>query len=93
MPSLWDFLHADTRRRLGQRLAAPITCQDIKPEHTQKAVSAGPTAWRATGLSSGDALWPSRAPATSAQSRHSSRTTFVSPVPVDLFPPFVAFTP
>ena len=44
----WSRKHADTQRRLCERFAAPVintvTCQDIKPEHTQKIVNAAPTA-------------------------------------------------
>ena len=44
----WSRKHAGTQRRLCERFAAPViavvTCQDIKPEHTQKIVNAAPTA-------------------------------------------------
>jgi integrase len=44
----WSRKHADTQRRLCERFAAPVigtvTCQDIKTDHTQKIVSAAPTA-------------------------------------------------
>jgi hypothetical protein len=44
----WSRKHADTQRRLCERFAAPViavvTCQGIKPEHTQKIVNAAPTA-------------------------------------------------
>jgi integrase len=44
----WSRKHADTQRRLCERFAAPvigpISCQDIKREHTQKIVNAAPTA-------------------------------------------------
>jgi integrase len=44
----WSRKHADTQRRLCERFAAlviaTVTCQDIKPEHTQKIVNAAPTA-------------------------------------------------
>jgi integrase len=44
----WSRKHAHTQRRLCERFAAPViatvTCQDIKVRHTQKIVSAPPTA-------------------------------------------------
>ena len=44
----WSRKHADTQRRLCQRLAAPVigtvTCQDIEAWHTQQIVNAAPTA-------------------------------------------------
>jgi len=44
----WSRKHADTQRRLCERyvapVIAPITCQDIKTEHTQRIVNAAPTA-------------------------------------------------
>jgi len=44
----WSRKHAHTQRRLCERFAAPvidpITCQDIKTQHTQQIVNAAPTA-------------------------------------------------
>lgn len=44
----WSRKHADTQRRLCERLAAPVidmvTCQDITPWHMQQIVNAAPTA-------------------------------------------------
>ena len=44
----WSRKHAHTQRRLCERFAAPVigavTCQDITTSHTQKIVSAAPTA-------------------------------------------------
>jgi integrase len=44
----WSRKHADTRRRLCKRFAAPvidaITCQDIKTGHMERIVNAAPTA-------------------------------------------------
>ena len=49
----WSRKHAHTQRRLCERFAAPVigtvTCQDIKMRHTQKIVSAAPTAGKAPG--------------------------------------------
>src|ERR1700685_1842881 len=43
----WSRKHADTQRRLCERVAAPVistvACQDTKPSHTQKIVNAAPT--------------------------------------------------
>jgi hypothetical protein len=60
MENRWSRKHTYTQRRLCERFAAPIiaaiTCQDIKPEHTQKASTPRRRPGKATGLSSGDAL-------------------------------------
>jgi hypothetical protein len=44
----WSRKHADSKRRLCQRFAAPVigavACQDITAGHTQKIVNAAPTA-------------------------------------------------
>jgi hypothetical protein len=44
----WSRKHADTQRRLCARFAVPVigtlTCQDIKPRHTQAIADAAPTA-------------------------------------------------
>ena len=39
----WSRKHAHTQRRLCERFAAPVVCQDIKTGHMQKIVNAAPT--------------------------------------------------